>query len=57
MAGFFARFIKDKSGATAIEYSLIAVLICVAIITGASALGTAMNGKFSSVAASVTAAP
>jgi pilus assembly protein Flp/PilA len=41
-----ARFMKDESGATAIEYGLIAALIAVAIIAGASALGTSLNDTF-----------
>ena len=42
----FARFIKDESGATAIEYGLIAALIAVAIITALTTLGTTLNGVF-----------
>ena len=38
---FVARFVKDESGATAIEYGLIAVLIAIAIIGAARALGDA----------------
>ena len=45
----FARFLKDESGATAIEYGLIAALIAVAIITGATALGTELNAKFDEI--------
>lgn len=46
MSKFFARFIKDESGATAIEYGLIAALISVALIAGASTLGGALNNTF-----------
>lgn len=46
----FARFMKDESGATAIEYGLIAALIAVAIIGGVSALGTNAGTTFNSVA-------
>jgi pilus assembly protein Flp/PilA len=46
MKTLFARFAKDESGATAIEYGLIATLIAVAIIVGATALGTSLNGLF-----------
>jgi pilus assembly protein Flp/PilA len=46
MKTLFVRFAKDESGATAIEYGLIATLIGVAIIAGASALGTALNTLF-----------
>ena len=44
-----ARFLKNESGATAIEYGLIAALISVAIIGGASAVGTGVNDAFTSV--------
>ena len=47
-----ARFMKDESGATAIEYGLIAALISVAIIGGATALGTSVGGTFTTVATS-----
>ncbi len=46
MTNLFARFIKDESGATAIEYGLIAALISVALITGATTLGNALNTQF-----------
>jgi pilus assembly protein Flp/PilA len=49
----FARFMKDESGATAIEYGLIAALIAVAIITGATTLGSTLNAKFDGIATSV----
>ena len=55
MKNLFSRFLKDESGATAIEYGLIAALIAVAIIGGAGALGTNINGKFQEVADSVGA--
>ncbi len=40
------RLFKDESGATAIEYGLIASLIAVAIITGATALGSNLSASF-----------
>jgi pilus assembly protein Flp/PilA len=43
MKSMFKRFIADKSGATAIEYGLIASLIAVALIGGASVLGETIN--------------
>jgi pilus assembly protein Flp/PilA len=49
----FARFAKDESGATAIEYGLIASLVAVAIIAGATALGSALNSLFLEVAGKV----
>ncbi len=53
MTKLLTRLMKDESGATAIEYGLIAALIGVAIITGARSLGTALNNKFSSIANTV----
>ncbi|TPN89522.1 Flp family type IVb pilin [Mesorhizobium sp. CU2] len=50
MSNLVARFVKDESGATAIEYGLIAALIALAIMVGASALGTALNAKFQNIA-------
>jgi pilus assembly protein Flp/PilA len=46
MTKIFARLMKDESGATAIEYGLIAALISVALITGAGALGGALDNQF-----------
>ena len=46
MQNLVTRFIEDESGATAIEYGLIAALISVALIAGASALGNGINNKF-----------
>jgi pilus assembly protein Flp/PilA len=47
MTKIFARLLKDESGATAIEYGLIAALISVALITGATALGGSLDNMFS----------
>lgn len=47
------RFIEDESGATAIEYGLIAALISVALITGATTLGKNISAKFTAAATSV----
>jgi pilus assembly protein Flp/PilA len=49
MKTIFARFVKDESGATAIEYGLIAAGISVAIIAVVQGLGTKLNTTFSSV--------
>lgn len=48
------RFWKDQDGATAIEYGLIAALVAVAVITGASLLGVNISGLFSAVANCLT---
>ncbi|WP_184716820.1 Flp family type IVb pilin [Caulobacter sp.] len=53
MTKFVTRFLKDESGATAIEYGLIAALIAVVIITGVSALGNNLNAKFNALATKV----
>lgn len=45
----FARFLKDESGATAIEYGLIAALIAVGLILGARAFSTSLNSLFTDV--------
>ena len=45
----FARFVKDESGATAIEYGLIAAGISVAIIAVVGGLGSKLNTTFESV--------
>ena len=44
-----ARFMKDESGATAIEYGLIAALISVALIGGATTLGGKLNTQFTNL--------
>lgn len=43
------RFLNDESGATAIEYGLIAAGISVAIIAVVNGLGTSLNAKFKSI--------
>ena len=50
MSNIFARFVKDESGATAIEYGLIAALIALAIMVGAGALGNSLDAKFRDLA-------
>jgi pilus assembly protein Flp/PilA len=56
MTKFFSRFARNESGATAVEYGLIAALIGVVIIAGATTLGNALNAKFSTIGATVSAA-
>jgi pilus assembly protein Flp/PilA len=55
MQNLISRFVKDEAGATAIEYGLIASLISVAIIAGASSLGKNVSSTFSIVAGNMTA--
>jgi pilus assembly protein Flp/PilA len=45
----FARFVRDESGATAIEYGLIAALISVVIITAVTAVGGNLQKTFTSI--------
>ena len=47
------RFLKDESGATAIEYGLIAALIAVAVIGGVSAVGGSANQTFTTISTSL----
>ena len=53
MRRLLSAFVKDESGATAIEYGLIAALIAVVIITGAAKLGNNLNTKFGAIASKV----
>ncbi|WP_309083472.1 Flp family type IVb pilin [Chelativorans sp.] len=50
MSKLFARFLKDESGATAIEYGLIAALVAVAIIAGAGLMGARLGTLFTNIA-------
>jgi pilus assembly protein Flp/PilA len=49
MKNLIARFVKDESGATAIEYGLIAAGISIVIITAVNSIGTNLNAKFTSI--------
>ena len=52
----FSRFLKDESGATAIEYGLIAALIGVALIPTLGDLGDAIGGTFGGASDGMAAA-
>lgn len=54
MTHLFKRFAQDESGATAIEYGLIAALVAVAIITALTTLGTDLTNTFTSVSDALT---
>jgi len=56
MKNFVARFRSDESGATAIEYGLIAALIGVAIITAVTQVGTDVSSTFTNVSNGLTGA-
>jgi len=53
MKNLIARFMKDESGATAIEYGLIAAGISLAIIAVVNGLGSNLNTKFTSINSSL----
>ncbi|WP_026616684.1 Flp family type IVb pilin [Ensifer aridi] len=57
MKTIFARLMKDESGATAIEYGLIAALISVALITGANLLGQQIDNTFTNLSNKMATAP
>lgn len=48
-----SRFVRDESGATAIEYGLIAALVAVVIITALNTLGGKLTGTFNAVSAAL----
>lgn len=50
MTNILSRFVKDESGATAIEYGLIAAIVGVGIIAGLDLLQKALDGIFTDVA-------
>lgn len=56
MSLFIKRFLKDESGATAIEYGLIAALISVALIAGAGALGNQLSATFNTLQSQLSTA-
>jgi pilus assembly protein Flp/PilA len=53
MRKYIAKLFSDESGATAIEYGLIAALIAVAIITAVTSVGTHLTSTFNSVASAL----
>jgi pilus assembly protein Flp/PilA len=53
MKNLVSRFVKDESGATAIEYGLIAAGISIAIISVVNGLGTKLSGKFNDISTSL----
>ena len=55
MRTFLQRFCHDKSGATAIEYGLIAALIAIGIIAGAKGLGTRIGTTFNTITSNMKA--
>jgi pilus assembly protein Flp/PilA len=54
MKDLFSRFIENESGATAIEYGMIAGLISVVIIAATAAIGTKLNSTFEKISTSLS---
>jgi len=54
MKGLFARFLKDDSGATAIEYGLIAAIVGIGIVVGLTQLQSGLNTLFGNVNTQLT---
>jgi pilus assembly protein Flp/PilA len=54
MTKFATRFLKNESGATAIEYGLIAALIAVVVIGAVTAVGTNLRGTFNNISSNVS---
>ncbi|MEP6837763.1 MAG: Flp family type IVb pilin [Bradyrhizobium sp.] len=53
MKSFISKFLNNESGATAIEYSLIAAGIAVAIVAAVNGVGTALSAKFDSISSAL----
>jgi pilus assembly protein Flp/PilA len=53
MLHFFSRFLSDESGATAIEYCIIAAGLSIVIVTAVNGIGSTLNTKFASVNSSL----
>jgi pilus assembly protein Flp/PilA len=56
MVSVIKRFVQDESGATAIEYGLIAALVSVAAIIALQSLGSSLNSMFSRVSSTLGSA-
>jgi len=56
MLSFIKSLVRDESGATAIEYGLIAALVAIAAMGGMRLLGTSLNSIFSSVGTTLQSA-
>ncbi|MBF9235508.1 Flp family type IVb pilin [Microvirga alba] len=57
MKSLVTRFVKDESGATAIEYGLIAGLVSVVIITALTSVGTDLKSVFETIQTKLAAVP
>jgi pilus assembly protein Flp/PilA len=48
------RFLRDEKGATAIEYALIAAILSIMVVGGATLIGTGLNSSFTQVSSGFT---
>jgi pilus assembly protein Flp/PilA len=55
LSKFISKFCNDESGATAIEYGLIAALVAVVLVTALGAMGTKLSSTFNKVTTSLPA--
>jgi len=55
MNNLFSRFVKDETGATAIEYGLIAALVSVVIIAALTTIGTKLSSTFNKIGTALPA--
>ena len=53
MQRFISRFVADESGATAIEYGLIAALVAVVLVTALGAMGNKLSGTFNKISTAI----
>jgi pilus assembly protein Flp/PilA len=53
MRSLLSRFLSDQSGATAIEYALVAMGISIVIVAAVNGIGTKLNSTFTEVSASI----
>jgi pilus assembly protein Flp/PilA len=56
MSGLLTKFVRDESGATAIEYGLIAALVSVAAITALQAMGGSLKTIYNTIATALSGA-
>jgi pilus assembly protein Flp/PilA len=56
MRKFLGKLIRNREGATAIEYGLIAALVAVVTIAGLTTLGSNLNTKYGNIGSSVSSA-
>jgi len=54
--GMLKKYLQDESGATAVEYGIIAALISITLVAGATLMGGSLNSKFESVSTEVGSA-